>query len=95
MNLETATSLLKSEAGYLFLTHTVSDVGVVVDTDPLTDAGRFMGLGVFGVFGGLGVAVGVEVFTVVVGGTAFKVGGGGGGGGDNNGGGGGDGHGRL
>ena len=86
--MRTATSLLKSEAGYLFLTHTVSNVGVVVDTDPLTDAGRFMGLGVFGVFGGLGVAVGVEVFTV-----AFKVGGGGGG--DNIGGGGGDGHGRL
>ncbi len=81
INFRTATSLLKSEAGYLFLTHTVSDVGVVVDTDPLTDAGRFMGLGVFG---GLGVAVGVEVFTVVVGGIAFKVGGGGGG--DNNGG---------
>ena len=51
-----------------------------------------MGLGVLG---GLEVAIGVEVFTVVVGGTAFKVGGGGGGRGDNNGGGGGDGHGRL
>lgn len=43
-------------------------MAVVVGTSPLTDVGGFVGLG---------VAKGVEVFTVVVGGLVFKVGGGG------------------